>query len=148
MRLRTAAVGRVAGFTAAVVVILAVSGILSTRRAEDPTRGDLGIPACPASALNALLSPSALQCWFDTSNGRWRILGHESVHGALVVHVEAAQLRDAEAIARRFVDGEGRHSSEILVYVNAESPGHPEVIRRVRWAPGRGYDVLEFATVP
>ena len=130
------------------VVILATSGILSTRHGEDPTPGDLGIPACAASALSSLLSPSALQCWFDASNGRWRILGHESVHGALVVHVEAAQLRDAEAIARRFVEGEGRHSSEILVYVDDEAPGYPKVTRRIRWAPRRGYDVLEFATQP
>ena len=146
MRLRTAAVGRVAVFTVAVLGVVATTGFLSTRHGEVPTLGDLGIPACPASALDQLLSPHALQCWLDAPSGRWRILSHESVHGALVVHVEAAQLRDAEAIARRFVDGEGRHSSEILVYVNAEGPEHP-LTRRIRWAPGRGFDVLEF-TVP
>jgi hypothetical protein len=70
------------------------------------------------------------------------------VHSALVVHVKAAQIGDAEAIAQRFVDGEGRHSSEILLYVDAEPPTSPPITRRVRWAPGRGFDVLEFAAEP
>jgi len=66
------------------------------------------------------------------------------VHGAVVVHVEAAQLRDAEAIAQRFVDDAGSRSSEILVYVTAESPGQRQITRRIRWAPRRGFDALEF----
>src|SRR5688572_17780865 len=143
MRPRAAAFARVVGIVAAVVVVPAAMGLLSTRRGEGRSQGDLGIPDCPAPALTDLLSPGALQCWLDAPNGRWRILGHESVHGAVVVHVEAAQLRDAEAIARRFVDDAGSRSSEILVYVSAESPAH-HTTRRVRWAPRRGFDVLEF----
>jgi hypothetical protein len=142
MRLRAAAFGRV-GLAAAVVGILAGMGLQSTRPGEGRSQGDLGIPECPASALTELLSPAALQCWLDAPNGRWRILGHESVHGAVVVHVEAAQLRDAEAIAHRFVDDAGSRASEILVYVTAES-GQPQVTRRIRWAPQRGFDALEF----
>jgi hypothetical protein len=138
----------VAGLAAVVVGILAAMGLLSTRRGEGRSQGDLGIPTCPASALTELLSPGALQCWLDAPNGRWRILGHESVHGAVVVHVEAAQLRDAEAIAQRFVDDAGSRSSEILVYVTAESPGQPHVTRRIRWAPRRGFDALEFVAQP
>ena len=144
MRLRAAASGRVAGFAAVVVGILALMGLVSTRRGEGGSQDDLGIPVCPASALTGLLSPAALQCWLDAPNGRWRILGHESVHGAVVVHVEAAQLRDAEAIAQRLVDDAGSRSSEILVYVTAESPAEPRVTRRIRWAPRRGFDALEF----
>ena len=124
--------------------ILAATGLLSTRRGEGRNQGTLGIPECPASALTDLLSPDALQCWLDAPHGQWRILGHESVHGAVVVHVAAAQLRDAEAIAQRFVDDAGSRSSEILVYVTAESPAEPHVTRRIRWAPRRGFDALEF----
>jgi len=144
MRLRATALGRLAGLAAAVGGVLAVTGLLATRRGEGRSPGDLGIPACPPSALTGLLSPAALQCWLDAPNGRWRILGHESVHGAVVVHVEAAQLRDAEAIAQRFVDDAGSRSSEILVYVTAESPGQRQITRRIRWAPRRGFDALEF----
>src|SRR5687768_2873772 len=134
MRLRAAALGRVAGFAAVVIGVLAAMGLLSTRLGEGRSQGDLGIPACQASALTDLLSPAALQCWLDAPNGRWRILGHESVHGAVVVHVKAAQLRDAEAIAQRFVDDAGSRSSEIPVYVTAESPGTFHVTRRIRRA--------------
>ena len=144
MRARAAAFGRVAGFAVAVGGILAMMGLLATDRSEGRSPGDLGIPACQASALTDLLSPAALQCWLDAPNGRWRILGHESVHGAVVVHVEAAQLRDAEAIAQQFVDDAGGVSSEILVYVTAQSPEQPHVTRRIRWAPRRGFDALEF----
>ena len=124
--------------------LLGVMGLVSTRRGEGRSPGDLGIPACPAPALTELLSPAALQCWLDAPNGRWRILGHESVHGAVVVRVKATQLRDAEAIAQRFVDDAGSRSSEILVYVTAESSGQRQITRRIRWAPRRGFDALEF----
>jgi len=144
MPLRAAALGRVAGFAAVVLGILAAMGLLSTRRGGGRSQDDLGIPTCPASAVTELLSPAALQCWLDAPNGRWRILGHESVHGAVVVHVKAAQLRDAEAIARRLVDDAGSGSSEILVYVTAEPPADPRLTRRIRWAPRRGFDALEF----
>src|SRR5687768_12110020 len=75
--------------TAAVAV---AAGALSRGGDAGRSERDLGIPLCPASALDRLLSPDALQCWLDAPNGRWRIVGHESVHRALVVHVEAAQL--------------------------------------------------------
>ena len=141
--LRRAAITGVAAATAAALGILAAAGTLRTPAHARPAPDDLGIPQCQASARDELLSPGALQCWLDAPNGRWRILGHESVHGAIVVHVEAADLRDAEAIARRFVDDAGSRSSEILVYVSAESPAR-HTTRRVRWAPRRGFDVLEF----
>jgi hypothetical protein len=143
MHLRRAASTGVAATTAAGLAILAAAGILSTPTGDRRAPDDLGIPRCQAAALRQLLSPGALQCWLDAPNGRWRILGHESVHGAIVVHVEAAEPRDAEAIARRFVDDAGSRSSEILVYVTAESPAR-HTTRRVRWAPRRGFDVLEF----
>jgi hypothetical protein len=60
----------------------------------------------------------------------------------------AAQLRDAEAIAQRLVEGEGSGFAEILVYVNSGTPASGPVTRRVRWSPARGFDVLEFAAEP
>jgi hypothetical protein len=141
------AVGGVVAWSAAVAMLAAV-GACTTPRGDGPAEGDLGIPACPASALGALLSPDALQCWLDAPNGRWRIVGHESVHRALVVHVVAAQLHDAEAIAHQLVDTEGRRFVEILVYVDSGTPAGRGVTRRVRWAPERGFDLLEFAAGP
>jgi hypothetical protein len=139
---------RVVGFGAGVVGMMAAVGAVGLRRVDPRVSEDFGIPACPASAVRELLSVAALQCWLEAPNGRWRILGHESLHGELIVHVNAAQVRDAEAIARRFVDSEGQRSSEILLYVNAEPPSSAAVTRRVRWTPGRGVEVLEFAAEP
>src|SRR5262245_51367444 len=64
-------------------------------------RGDFGIPACPDAADKDLLAPNALQCWFTASHGQWRTLNHQSHLEALVVEVEARDLRDAVEIARR-----------------------------------------------
>jgi hypothetical protein len=143
MRRRT-----VAGVLVLTAAVVAAVGALSLGRDARPPESDLGIPACPASALDRLLSPDALQCWLDAPNGRWRIVGHESVHRALIVHVEAAQLSDAEAIARRLVVGEASRFAEILVYVNEDKASSERVTRRVRWSPARGFDVLEFAAEP
>jgi hypothetical protein len=114
--------------------------------ARETQRNDFGIPRCPAAAADALLSPDALQCWFDAQHGRWRILSHVSFHDALVVEVEARSLNDADEIARRFTAGESGLFSEILVYTQTE-PGKPSSrVRRVRWTRSAGYDMLEFAS--
>src|SRR5687767_13069131 len=128
---------RTAGVLGLTAVVVAAAGVLSLGRDIGSAESDLGIPVCPASALDRLLSPDALQCWLDAPNGRWRIVGHESVHSALVVHVEAAALRDAEAIAQLLVDGDGSRFAEILVYVDAGIPVSGRVTRRVRWSPAR-----------
>jgi hypothetical protein len=87
----------------------------------------------------------ALQCWFDAPHGRWRILGHESHYDALVMHADAADLRDADDIARRIVDVEQHDFSEILVYV--ESGSSPAVrIRRVQWTRHGGFAAMEFGS--
>ena len=107
---------------------------------------DYGIDPCPAGAEQHLLSPDALQCWFDAPNGRWRTLSHESHFAVLVVNVQAADIRDAEAIAGRFVRSEQQTFSEILVYVQEEVRRDGSSIRRVRWTPDGGYEALDFET--
>jgi hypothetical protein len=106
---------------------------------------DLGIPPCRADAVRRLLLPDALQCWFQAQHGRWRLMDHGQHLEALVVDVAADDLRDAEEIARRFVDSEGRIYSEILVYAHLE-PVAPEArVRRVRWTRGAGkYESIEY----
>jgi hypothetical protein len=104
---------------------------------------DYGIQPCAAAAADALLSPHALQCWFEARHGRWRILSHVSFHDALVVQVEARSLDDADEITRRFTAGDISAFSEILVYTQAESRTSSRV-RRVRWTRSTGYEVLEF----
>ena len=108
-------------------------------------QNDFGIPACADEADKDLLSSNALQCWFTASHGQWRTLNHQSHLEALVVEVEARDLRDAVEIAQRVAgDAKARAFSEILVYVSRPQ-GRESRIRRVRWTPGTGYETLEFA---
>jgi hypothetical protein len=108
-------------------------------------RPDFGIQKCPSSVGDQLLSTEALQCWFTAPNGRWRTLSHESHFAVLVVEVEAADIRDAKAIARRFV-GTGRQTfSEILLYVQNELRTEGDVVRRIRWTADAGFETLDFA---
>jgi hypothetical protein len=111
-----------------------------------PALPDLGITACPAGAAHDLLSVDALQCWFTAPHGRWRTLSHESHYAVLVVEVEAADVRDAEGIARQFVDAERATFSEILLYVQHEARKAGDAIRRVRWTTDRGFESLDFST--
>ena len=113
-----------------------------------PVLPDIGIKACPASAAHDLLSIDALQCWFTAPHGRWRTLSHESHYAVLVVEVEAADIRDADGIARQFVDAERETFSEILLYVQREARAAGDAIRRVRWTSDLGFESLDFNAVP
>jgi hypothetical protein len=113
-----------------------------------PVLPDIGISACAAGAADDLLSVDALQCWFTAPHGRWRTLSHESHYAVLVVEVEAADIRDADRIARQFVDTERAAFSEILLYVQREGRSAGDGIRRVRWTSDRGFESLDFDTSP
>jgi hypothetical protein len=124
----------------------------ATRRAPPSEGGqvrvqdDFGIPRCPVGNAASLLSADSLQCWLAAPHGRWRRLNHQSHLEALVVEVEAEDLRDAASIAQRLVgDPMAEEFSEILVYV-ARPQGGDLLIRRVRWTRGRGYDTLDFSS--
>jgi hypothetical protein len=93
-----------------------------------------------------VLAPRALQCWFTASHGRWRVLNHQQHLEALVVEVEARDLRDADEIARRIVAPVEVAYSEVLVYVQAESPGAVRRLRRVRWTRNGTYETLDFSS--
>jgi hypothetical protein len=106
----------------------------------------LGIPSCPDAADGHLLAADALQCWFAAPHGRWRTLNHQSHLEALVVEVEAQDLRDAVAIAQRVVaDPMAGAFSEILVYVARPQRGEAR-IRRVRWTRGGRFETLDFSS--
>jgi hypothetical protein len=64
---------------------------------------DSAFPRVRDDATGHLLSAAALQCWFTAPHGRWRTLNHQSHLEALVVEVEAQDVRDAVAIAERVV---------------------------------------------
>ena len=113
----------------------------AARRAPRP---DYGIPVCPATAADALLSSDALQCWFSAQHGRWRILSHVSLYDALVVQVEVQSLRDADEIARRFIERSSEPFSEVLIYAHDEARKPTSKVRRVRWTRSSGYEALEF----
>lgn len=107
---------------------------------------DLGIPACRDDASRALLSSNALQCWFTAPHGQWRTLNQQSHLEALVVEIEARDLRDAVHIAQRVVqDPMASPFSEILVYV-ARPEGGESRIRRVRWTRHTGFETLDFSS--
>jgi hypothetical protein len=134
--------GTVLAGTAIVILI----GLAWDGRQQRHAADDHGIFPCPAGAEKNLLSTSALECWLPSArHGRWRVLARISAHGALVVRAEAADLRDAEEIAQRFVDGVGYKFFEILMYVQQEATAAPRQIRRVRWT-GRELEVLEFTS--
>lgn len=125
--------------------VLAASIGLASCRGQSGQLDDHGIPPCPVSAASNLLSTDALECWFNAAHGRWRTVSHQEVYGALVVQVEALDLKDAEEIARRFIDGKHESLSEISVYVQGESStAGPSPIRRIRWTPDAGYQTLDF----
>jgi hypothetical protein len=107
---------------------------------------DFGIPPCPAGAEKNLLSADALQCWFTASHGRWRTLNHQSHLEALVVDVEARDVRDGQEIARRIVEGPSASAfTEILVYV--ARPARRELrVRRVRWTVRTGFETLDYTS--
>jgi len=131
---------RRAGFLLTLCGVLALSGCAIR---QPRVRSDLGIRSCPEAALSHLLAPDALQCWFTASHGRWRTLSHESHYAVLVVNVEAADIRDAEAIGRQFVGAERQTFSEILVYVHPEQR-EGDGMRRVRWTTVGGFETLDF----
>jgi hypothetical protein len=131
-----------------VLAVLLLVG-LADRVEERPFWDPRGIPSCPNGAEADLLSSAALQCWFDAPHGRWRTLSHVSVHGAVVIQVEAADLVDAEDIGRRFVANSGEKFFEILVYVRRKSSAPtPQLVRRVGWTRQAGLATLDFTSPP
>jgi hypothetical protein len=127
-------------------ILLFASIVASSCASRRPVARDYGIPDCPDRAERDVLSSNALQCWFTAAHGRWRTLGHQSHLEALVVEVEARDLRDAEAIARRVVDPVSAAFSEVLVYVQTEPDDSLVRVRRVRWTRNSGFETLDFSS--
>ena len=134
---------------AALLIAIGPMGCATARPlSQHALASDMGVPRCSEEAANDLLSVCALQCWFDAPHGRWRTLSHESHFAVLVVHVEAAHIRDADIIARRFVEREHDSFSEILIYAQPESATGAAKIRRVSWTRAEGFEALEFVASP
>jgi hypothetical protein len=131
---------------AAALLITAIEASGCALHQRHSHTNDYGIPRCPDDADRDLLSAKALQCWFTAPHGRWRTLNHQSHLEALVVEVEARDLRDADEIARRLVSQVEVAYSEVLVYVQAESAGDLLRLRRVRWMRNAGFETLDFAS--
>ena len=58
--------------------------------------------------------------------------------------MEAADVRDAEIIARRFVTSQRHTFSEILLYVQRELRSAGNIVRRIRWTLDGGFEALDF----
>ena len=127
------------------IVAILVLAVTASACAHRRARADsYGVKRCPPSASSALLSPEALQCWFEAPRGHWRTLSTESHFDVLVARVEAFDTRDAEDIASRFVSFLHDEFSEILVYVQKENVTGASRVRRVRWTTKDGMSTLEF----
>ena len=112
---------------------------------DRPARDVRGIPPCPVGAEKNLLDPAALECWFKASHGLWRTRYRVWVHSVLLVNVDAANLRDAQEIAQRFVDERAGEFREIAVYVREDGAPEDAKTRRVTWTRESGdIDVLDF----
>ena len=126
----------------ATAVLVALLALLELR--GPAPRDTRGIPPCPVGAEQHLLDPAALECWFKATRGLWRTRSRVWVHGVLVVNVDAVNVRDAEEIARRFVDERGAEFREIAVYVREDRAPETAPTRRVTWTPTGGMEILDF----
>ena len=77
-------------------------------------------------------------------HGRWRILNYQQHLEALVVEVEARDLDDAGEIGRRLVESVEANYTEVLVYVQEESPVNRRRLRRVKWTRNGRFETLDF----
>ena len=136
--------GRALAWLAPAVLVVAAGIACASRRAS---QADLGIPPCVAGANTQLLEAPALECWFASTHGRWRLMTHASHLEALVVDVATDDLRDADEIARRFVSGERHRYGELIVYAHREPVTRASRVRRVRWTATSGYDAMEFGPI-
>jgi hypothetical protein len=137
--------GRSAAPSAACILTLAAAFAGSSCALRRPPQANRGIPVCASAASADLLSVDALQCWFESPHGRWRVLSHESHYDVLVVQVAASDVRDADLIASRFVDNQRRFWSEILLYVRPDAARGRATIQRIRWTPDGGFERLELS---
>jgi hypothetical protein len=135
-------------FAHAAIALAFLAGGSSRCAARRTPVNDYGVQRCPSGAADDLLSVDALQCWFVAHHGRWRTLSHESHYDVIVIDVEALDVRDADEIAHRFVAGERRKFSEILVYVHPDDPRNSTRTRRVRWTHASGFEAFDFAAPP
>jgi len=143
LRLHAGVLAGLAGLIALTIGVARVdapSGLRATRS----FRGHLGLPDCPASAEGDLRAPDALQCWFYSARGAWRLTSRVSAHHALVVTVEVSAPDDARDVARLVIERSRAGYGEVLVYVAPlEETGSVDV-RRVQWSRLTGFSELTY----
>lgn len=143
------------GGTVVVWAGLSSRPIAPARKAVLALSGYHGIPDCPAEALQRLHEPLALECWFYTEDGAWRMRAFVSAHRMLVVRGDATSPAVSTDMARAIVASEAPRYGEILVYAtllgsvaSPHSSSDPESVVRTRWTPRAGYSTLEYVQPP
>lgn len=127
------------------VLIVVAAGAVPGCALKRPAVPDYGIPSCAPGTERDVLSSDALQCWFSGRHGWWRVLGHQSHLQALVVQVDARDLRDATDIAHHVLASVGTAAfTEVLVYVRRGAPDGVARVSRVVWMPAAGFASMEF----
>lgn len=77
----------------------------------------------------------------------WGVTKATAFHRALIVEVDAAQVGDALAIARRIAGPVRGRYDEILIYVRRGSRVGQPVARRVQWTERGGFVELDLAAL-
>ncbi|MGE3840226.1 MAG: hypothetical protein AB7I50_01440 [Vicinamibacterales bacterium] len=152
------------GFSRRVVLAVAIGGTLavwfslSSRHIQPGRMAVLAltnyqsIPDCDPEAVGRLAEPLALECWFYSDAGAWRMRAYVSAHRMLIVRGDVTSRDVVAVMARAIVASDGGHYSEILVYSTLLTPGrsHPEapateIVIRTRWTPRDGSSTLEYS---
>lgn len=102
----------------------------------------LGLPDCPAGAIDDLRGADALECWFDGPRGPWHVTWSLEIHDVTLVRLVAADPSTADEVARLLVEQGQEGAAEVLVYARA---ARGQDVRRVRWTPAGGYQVSRFS---
>ena len=143
LRLHAGVLAGVAGLIALTIGVARVDAP-SGLRAAHSFRGHLGLPDCPASAERDLRAPEALQCWFYTARGAWRMTSRVSAHHALVVAVDVSAPDDAREVAHLVIERSRADYGEVLVYVAPLAPTGAVEVRRVQWSRASGFSELTY----
>lgn len=152
------------GFPRRIVLVVAIGGTLlvwaslSSRHIPPGRLAVLaltnyqGIPDCNPDAIARLAEPLALECWFYSDQGAWRMRAYVAAPRVLMVHGDVTSRDVTPKMAQAVVSSDGPRFMEILVYArlltpqrSAAAPTEMETVIRTRWTPRDGYSTLEYA---
>ena len=103
-----------------------------------------GVVPCRSGRVVNYMAAEAQQCWYSTTQGRWRIVNHEFHYDVLVMQTQASTPALTDEIVRRLSEVHGERFIEILVYVQPDPGGDGTIVRRARWTRSGAVEHLDF----